>query len=99
MGDPSSRTGIEQYKAARSLLHAWLLLRQGGLCIVCLTPLDIGIPQGAWGGPSLEHLLPASKGGTYHRHNLGLSHRECNARRSNKLELHFERPWRKAMQT
>ena len=41
-----------------------------------------------WAVASLEHMLPKALGGTNHRSNLAISHRDCNSRRGHKILAH-----------
>ncbi len=58
-----------------------LFERQGGVCAICLKPmLD---------GGNLDHIIPASMGGTYGAENLRATHRGCNSRRGNSMDDEF----------
>ena len=50
-----------------------------GICKLC----------GEWVMPkhaSMDHILPLSRGGTHHYHNVQLTHFLCNQKKSNKVE-------------
>lgn len=58
----------------RQLLREQRLQQQGGLCVLCGSPLR---------SPSWEHLVPRSRGGTDERWNIALSCVACNENRGN----------------
>jgi len=52
--------------------------RDGHVCQLCHEPTDeAGGPQGPW-WPTLDHILPVSRGGTDEPANLRTAHRWCN---------------------
>ncbi len=55
------------------------------LCGLCVTPVD---PDSAWPdpmSPSLDHILPLSKGGTHTYENVQLAHLTCNVSKGNRI--------------
>ena len=55
------------------------------LCGLCVTPVD---PESAWPdpmSPSLDHILPLSKGGTHTYENVQLAHLTCNVSKGNRI--------------
>ena len=55
------------------------------LCGLCVTPVD---PDCAWPdpmSPSLDHILPLSKGGTHTYENVQLAHLTCNVSKGNRI--------------
>lgn len=55
------------------------------LCGLCVTPVD---PDSAWPdpmSPSLDHILPLSKGGTHTYENVQLAHLTCNVSKGNRV--------------
>jgi hypothetical protein len=55
------------------------------LCGLCVTPVD---PDCAWPdpmSPSLDHVLPLSKGGTHTYENVQLAHLTCNVSKGNRI--------------
>lgn len=58
--------------------------RDGGMCQICKKPvrLDREFPHPL--SPSLDHILPISKGGTHEPRNVQLTHWICNHRKGNR---------------
>lgn len=59
--------------------------RDGWLCGLCSTTVD---PGRAWPdrmSPSLDHILPLSKGGTHTHENVQLAHLTCNVSKGNRI--------------
>lgn len=55
------------------------------LCGLCMTPVD---PESAWPdpmSPSLDHILPLSRGGTHTYENVQLAHLTCNVSKGNRV--------------
>jgi 5-methylcytosine-specific restriction endonuclease McrA len=49
---------------------AWLWQRDGGMCHLCLRPVE--------GGWHLDHVIPLSRGGKHSYANCAVSHPRCN---------------------
>lgn len=58
--------------------------RDGCSCYVCGKRVDMTLSGRAKWGPTIEHLVPVSRGGTNAPENLALSHRHCNTSRGNR---------------
>lgn len=56
----------------------------GAKCHICKRKIDMTLPGLHRMGPTVDHLVPVSQGGTNDTLNLALAHRECNTRRSNR---------------
>lgn len=52
--------------------------RDGDNCWRCYRPMQFDLPRGHDQAPTLEHILPKSKGGTGVLDNLCLCHGRCN---------------------
>ncbi|MDF9748643.1 endogenous inhibitor of DNA gyrase (YacG/DUF329 family) [Arthrobacter sp. ES3-54] len=55
------------------------------ICGLCVTPVD---PTSAWPdpmSPSLDHILPLSRGGTHTYENVQLAHLTCNVSKGNRI--------------
>lgn len=63
-----------------------LAIRDGRRCQICLKKLDLRLPSTHDYGPTLDHILPVSRGGTNESNNLRLAHRICNMKRGNRLD-------------
>lgn len=62
-----------------------LARRDGPVCWICTMGVDMSLSGSAPMGPTIDHLLPISKGGTNDKGNLALAHRSCNMRRGNRV--------------
>jgi hypothetical protein len=61
-----------------------LAARDGYHCHICHQKIDMALTGLAKWGPTIEHILPVSKGGTNEPENLALAHRHCNTARGNR---------------
>lgn len=64
--------------------------RFNGECVLCKRKLNF---EGSWVSddyPSIDHIIPISKGGTHEWNNVQLLCRKCNYMKSNKIEPVFE---------
>lgn len=58
--------------------------RDGIKCNICTKPVNMSKSGRDPLGPTIDHLLPVSKGGTNDSFNLALAHRRCNTSRGNR---------------
>lgn len=78
----ASKLGLEGVTARPNLL-AWLYERDRGVCGICREPVTkLNGPM----RPSVDHIIPLSKGGLHVAANLWLAHYRCN------LEKHARLP-------
>lgn len=71
----------------REQIVAYLVVRDGGRCAICRKLVDISLPSGPRGddrGPSIDHVIPRSAGGSDDLSNLRLTHWACNRARGNR---------------
>ena len=61
-----------------------LAKRDGIKCNICTKPVNMSKSGLDPLGPTIDHLLPVSKGGTNDSFNLALAHRRCNTSRGNR---------------
>lgn len=61
-----------------------LAREDGAKCHLCGKRVDMRLSGHSPKGPTIDHLVPVSFGGTNDRINLALAHRECNVKRSNR---------------
>lgn len=61
-----------------------LAKRDGTKCNICSRSVDMSKTGLDPYGPTIDHLLPVSKGGTNDSFNLALAHRKCNTSRGNR---------------
>ena len=67
-----------------------LAARDGWVCWLCEGEIDPEAPRSHPGAPTVDHVVPKSRGGRTEASNLRLAHRRCNGRRGNDLpELHW----------
>lgn len=86
------RTAIANLEIPRASmwLHklcSYLADRDGAHCGICQRTVDLTLssgPRGSDQGPSVDHLIPRSKGGTDDLVNLRLTHWGCNRNRGNR---------------
>lgn len=58
-----------------------LVCPPGSLCWLCREPILFGLRPRHPKGPSLDHVIPAAKGGTWDLSNLRPAHYGCNSGR------------------
>jgi predicted nucleic acid-binding Zn ribbon protein len=61
-----------------------LARRDGAKCNICQRKIDMNKSGLQALGPTIDHILPVSKGGTNDPSNLALAHRRCNVLRGNR---------------
>lgn len=57
--------------------------RSNGVCGICGQPVDLTISSGPL-QPTIDHIVPQTRGGSSDRVNLQLAHRVCNNRKGNR---------------
>jgi len=62
-----------------------IALRDGFICHICISPVDMSLARNSRFGATLDHVYPLSKGGDDSLENLKLAHWICNVKKSNKL--------------
>ena len=62
-----------------------LMKRDKNICYLCGDCVDINLDPNHNYYPSIEHVIPVSKGGTHTWDNVKLAHRKCNYLKSNKV--------------
>lgn len=55
--------------------------RDGRTCHLCQSAVDMTLSGNQAWGPTIDHLIPISKGGADAPDNVALAHRTCNERR------------------
>ncbi|UXA19533.1 HNH endonuclease [Mycobacterium sp. SMC-4] len=72
----------------KKVLLSYLIERDGGQCRIpnCLFPHRKVTPLGSTGPrrPSIDHIVPLSKGGEHALHNVQLAHTKCNQSKNNR---------------
>jgi len=58
--------------------------RDGNRCHLCDRKVDMGLSGDHKHGPTIDHLVPISKGGADVESNVALAHRSCNCARGNR---------------
>ncbi len=62
-----------------------LALRDGWWCWLCRAPIDPGAPRSAPGAPTVDHVVPRSRGGHHEWENVVAACRVCNGRKGDRL--------------
>lgn len=62
---------------------ALIVERDGSNCCLCGDPVNLAIYGQGPVAPTLEHIVPKSRGGANRLFNLALAHKVCNERRGN----------------
>lgn len=78
---------LRETKRWHRSLCEYFISRDGDRCGICNRRVDISLRSGPSGdpmGPSIDHIVPRSKGGTDDLANLRLTHWSCNNRRGNR---------------
>lgn len=60
--------------------------RDGWICGICHDPVDPDCPWPEPMSPSLDHVIPVTRGGSHSRANTQCSHLVCNIRKGNRTE-------------
>lgn len=58
--------------------------RGRGCCGICGERVDLTVTCGPK-QPTIDHIIPMSRGGWDERHNIQLAHRGCNSRKGNRV--------------
>ncbi|MGD7007613.1 HNH endonuclease [Metabacillus sp. 84] len=62
-----------------------LISRDGNRCYLCNDEVDLQCDKNSKKAPTIEHVIPVSKGGTHTWNNVKLACRDCNVLKSDKL--------------
>lgn len=71
----------------RRVLLDYLVQRDGDKCAICSRKVNLNLksgPKGSRRGPSIDHIIPRSLGGSDDLANLRLTHWGCNQKRGNR---------------
>lgn len=52
--------------------------RDGPICHICTDPIDMALSGNDIAGPTVDHIIPISRGGPDVFDNVALAHRYCN---------------------
>lgn len=74
------RTG----KDARYITIQSVIDRDGAVCYLCLSPVNIGAPNTDPMQATIEHVIPLSRGGEHVWENVRIACRDCNRRKGTK---------------
>jgi hypothetical protein len=61
--------------------------RDGWICQLCLTPMDWDLSGRGRFAPTLDHIIPLSRGGSHSLNNVQAAHSGCNARKRDRLDV------------
>lgn len=74
-----------------------VIASSGGVCLLCGEPMRLDLPGTHPDGPTLEHIIPVSRGGhPTDRRNQAASHLRCNVARGDRLLSEMPRPSRRS---
>ena len=74
--------------------RAIVLATRPAICAYCGQPIDLTLPGTHPDGPTVDHLIPVSRGGTDTPSNLAPMHQRCNAaKRNDPLPRRNSRDW------
>jgi 5-methylcytosine-specific restriction endonuclease McrA len=62
-----------------------LIERDGNVCHICLTEIDLSLARNSRFGATIDHVVPVSKGGADTLENMKLAHWICNIKKGNKV--------------
>ena len=62
-----------------------LIERDGNVCHICLTQIDLSLARNSRFGATIDHVIPVSKGGADTLDNMKLAHWICNIKKGNKV--------------
>jgi hypothetical protein len=62
-----------------------LIERDGDVCHICLTQIDLSLARNSRFGATIDHVIPVSKGGADTLDNMKLAHWICNIKKGNKV--------------
>ncbi|MGH8950184.1 MAG: HNH endonuclease [Acidimicrobiia bacterium] len=82
-----SKLNIAQASMWRHRMCEYLAGRDGRRCAICRRRVDLSLPSRPRGhdmGPSIDHVIPRSQGGSDDLANLRLTHWKCNRARQNR---------------
>ena len=74
----SRTSGGRRFKVSDVRRHA-IYLRDDETCQLCNGPVDMTLGHTDEWGPTLDHIVPRSRGGDHSDENLRLAHRWCNS--------------------
>lgn len=63
---------------------AYIFKRDKWRCHLCGKPVDRRLNGSELLGPTLDHIVPLSKGGEHSKANVALAHRQCNTVKNNR---------------
>ena len=62
-----------------------LIERDGNVCHICLTEIDLSLARNNRFGATIDHVIPVSKGGADTLENMKLAHWICNIKKGNRV--------------
>jgi len=82
--DTNARKSQKRRAAGRPVGLSDVVAARGRKCHICHRQIDLNLSGRHPQGPSIDHILPVSMGGTNDLANLNIAHRVCNTRRGNR---------------
>lgn len=81
--DTDARKSQKRRAAGRPVGLSDVVAARGRKCHICHCKIDLNLSGRHPQGPTIDHILPVSMGGTNDLANLNIAHRVCNTRRGN----------------
>lgn len=82
--DTDSRKSQRRRAAGDPVPLSQVVAVRGQRCHICHRKIDLNLSGRQPMGPTIDHILPVSMGGTNDLANLNIAHRVCNLRRGNR---------------
>lgn len=85
LADARRRLRKEQARTADAFAPIVIHTRDNWTCRLCLLPIDPGVAWPDRMSPSIDHVIPLSRGGTHSMSNVQSAHLGCNSRKRDKV--------------
>jgi 5-methylcytosine-specific restriction endonuclease McrA len=72
--------GVQSYAYSREQVFK----RDHYICCLCNQPLNMSVTIPAWDAPTIDHILPLTKGGSDDLSNVQSAHYRCNCKKGNR---------------
>lgn len=83
--DARRRALVEQARGTETFAPIDVHTRDEWTCKLCLQPIDPGVAWPDPMSPSVDHVIPLSRGGAHAMHNVQSAHLGCNSSKGDKL--------------
>lgn len=83
--DGGRRPFLDRISSVEKFSRWDIFERDGWICQLCHEPIDAALDGRKPFGPTLDHIIPVSRGGTHTQDNVQLAHRRCNSQKGNRV--------------